>query len=60
MPLDASLRGGSIELMEQVLHIEGRDFRLIVPRDVEAIMEMYIEAGVPLLFTTTVQESGVT
>lgn len=43
--MDVSLRGGSIQLMEQVLHIEGRDFRLIVPQDVEAIMEMYIEAG---------------
>ena len=39
------MKGGSIELMEQVLSIEGRDYHLIVPRDVEAVMEMYIKAG---------------
>lgn len=44
-PVAVSLKGGSIELMEQVLTIEGHDFHLIVPRDVEAVMEMYIQAG---------------
>ena len=44
-PVNLALRDGSVELMEQVLHIEGREFRLLVPKDVEAIMEMYIEAG---------------
>ena len=45
--MEVALRGGSVKLMEQVLRIEGRDFRLMVPQDVEAIMEMYIDAGVP-------------
>ena len=45
--MDVSLRNGSIKLMEQVLEIEGVTFRLIVPQDVEAVMEMYIEAGAP-------------
>ena len=45
--MEVALCGGAVKLMEQVLRIEGRDFRLMVPRDVEAIMEMYIDAGVP-------------
>lgn len=43
--MDGTLMGGRFELMQQRLRVGGRDITLIVPRDVDAVMEMYIDAG---------------
>ena len=39
------MAGGRFELMQQRLRVGGRDITLVVPRDVDAIMQMYIDAG---------------
>ncbi len=43
--LDSTLAGGRLELMQQRLRVGGRDITLVVPRDVDAVMQMYIDAG---------------
>ena len=45
--LDGALAGGRFELMQQRLTVGGRDITLVVPRDVDAVMQMYIDAGEP-------------
>ena len=43
--IDGVLAGGRFELMQQRLRVGGRDITLVVPRDVDAVMQMYIDAG---------------
>ena len=43
--VDGALLGGRFELMQQRLRISGREITLVVPRDVDAVMQMYIDAG---------------
>ena len=45
--LDGTLAGARFDLMQQRLRVGGRDVTLIVPRDVDAVMQMYIDAGEP-------------
>ena len=43
--VEGALAGGRFELMQQRLRIGGRNITLVVPRDVDAVMQMYIDAG---------------
>jgi hypothetical protein len=37
--------GPGLQLMEQILDLDGRELKLIVPRSSDAVMDFYIDAG---------------
>ena len=43
-PIDTVLPPG-LELMQQKFTLAGRDFTLVVPRSIDAVLDMYIERG---------------
>lgn len=45
-PIDTVLEPG-LQLMQQHLTLEGRQLTLVVPRDVDAVLDMYIDRGDP-------------
>ena len=44
-PIDTVLPPG-LQLMHQQLTLAGRDLTLVVPRSIDAVLDMYIERGI--------------
>jgi hypothetical protein len=57
-PLDASI-GPGLKLMEQQFRIANHLLRLISPMDVDAVMDMYIEAGMSPIACKRIGSSSV-